>query len=97
MMLGSRCSPSPNRVTAQIGGEFANSNVNTAVDIMAMLHYASLTQPTPPTPAFYARCMKIFRHLYGIGALVHSTGLTLERVQRILLGFTANLTALTDF
>lgn len=58
MMSGSRCSPSPNHVTAQIGGEFANSNVNTAMDIMAMSHYASLTQPTPSTPAFYARCMQ---------------------------------------
>ncbi len=56
-MLNSRCSLSPNRVTAQVGGESANPNIHAAMGIMAMPDYAALIQPTPPTSAFYARCV----------------------------------------
>ncbi len=49
-----------------------------------MPDYVSLIQPTPD---FYADEYKIFRHLYGIGAFVYSTGLMPERVQQTLVGF----------
>ncbi len=92
MMSGSRCDVRPRRI-AQL--RRLVMSLRTLTFTLQWQHgNAGLRCANPAysvCSAFYAGACKIFRHLYGIGAVAHSAGLTPDRVQHTLPGFTANL------